>query len=165
MPSALLCVVGRLWECKFRERLRWAEQGFRFHRDIAMRDRAGEMERALPVSSSLLVLDLRVSLGNNSCSHKCDSKVPSSALPWHAEKPEKVRVLSPGSGAAGPEKEGQEDILQAFLPLWFPHHTISVLVSTLAGAVGLPWQELVQPTSAVSLPCSLFSPTPGEKEG
>lgn len=128
MPSALLCVVGRLWECKFRERLKWAGQGFGFHRDrassIAVRDRAGEMERALPVSSSLLDLALHVSLGNNSCSHRCDSKVPSSALPWHAGKPEKVRVLSPGSGAVGLEKEGQEDTLQAFLPLWFPYHTI-----------------------------------------
>jgi hypothetical protein len=98
------------------------------------------------VSSSLLVLDLCVSLGNNSYGHRCDSKAPSSALTWHVEKPEKVRIVSTGSGAVGPEKEGQEDTLQTFLPLWLLHHTISVLVGTLAGAAGLSWQELVQPT-------------------
>lgn len=66
--------------------------------------------------------------------HRCDSKAPSSALTWHAEKSEKMRVLSTCSGAVGPAKEGQENTLQAHIPMWLPQHTIIVLVGAPAGA-------------------------------
>ena len=50
MASALLCVAGQTVDWRFRERLRWTGQDFRFHRDrassTAVRDKAEEMERA-----------------------------------------------------------------------------------------------------------------------
>lgn len=74
--------------------------------------------------------------------HRCDSQALSSVWTWHAETPEKGRVPSTCSGAVGPEKEGQEETLQAHIPLDFP--------STVSLCCGRPWQELMQPTSVAS---------------